>query len=120
MQTDITLEDAKTVWIGMGTEYADQNPAESEVRLNYAQAEIPGASERMVTDGTPLLKIMSCGNGRIGVLGIDLSEITGFVKRKSFLRGLVSRGGVPGGRTEQDLLLFLWPGWPATGMPRIL
>ena len=36
MQTDITLEDAKTVWIGMGTEYADQNPAESEVRLNYA------------------------------------------------------------------------------------
>ena len=81
MQTDITLEDAKTVWIGMGTEYADQNPAESEVRLNYAQAEIPGASERMVTDGTPLLKIMSCGNGRIGVLGIDLSEITGFVKR---------------------------------------
>ena len=71
MQTDITLENAKTVWIGMGTEYADQNPAESEVRLNYAQAEIPGASERMVTDGTSLLKIMSCGNGRIGVLGID-------------------------------------------------
>lgn len=59
MQTDITLEDAKTVWIGMGTEYADQNPAESEVLLKLRRRRRFRRSERMVTDGTPLLKIMS-------------------------------------------------------------
>ena len=74
MQTDITLEDAKTVWIGMGTEYAGSELAESEVRLKLRAG---GDSWRFRNGwwsqtGPRLKRSWSCGNGRIGVLGIDL------------------------------------------------
>ena len=59
----ITTREPETVWVGMGTEYAGDSPVETEVRLTYTEPVITGASEQMVTDGTPLLKMKNYGKG---------------------------------------------------------
>lgn len=77
----VTLKDPEILWVGMGTEYTKNGPGDSEVRVTYSEPVISGAKERMVTDGTPLLKTMQYGKGTIGVYGVSLSDFSGFAKK---------------------------------------
>ncbi len=77
----VTLKDPEILWVGMGTEYTKNGPRDSEIRVTYSEPVISGAKERMVTDGTPLLKTIQCGKGTIGVYGVSLSDLSGFAKK---------------------------------------
>ena len=77
----VTLKDPEILWVGMGTEYTKNGPGDSEVRVTYSEPVISGAKERMVTDGTPLLKTMQYGKGTIGIYGVSLSDFSGFAKK---------------------------------------
>ena len=59
----VSLRDPEVLLVGMGTEYTKNSPEDSEVRVTYTEPVISGAEERMVTDGTPLLKTMKYGRG---------------------------------------------------------
>lgn len=77
----VSLRDPEVLLVGMGTEYTKNSPEDSEVRVTYTEPVISGAKERMVTDGTPLLKTMKYGKGTIGVYGVSLSDLSGFAKK---------------------------------------
>ena len=77
----VSLRDPEVLLVGMGTEYTKNSPEDSEVRVTYTEPVISGAEERMVTDGTPLLKTMKYGKGTIGVYGVSLSDLSGFAKK---------------------------------------
>ena len=80
-QEKVTLKDPEVRWVGMGTEYTKNRPGDSEVRVTYTEPVISGAEERMVADGTPLLKTLQYGKGTIGVYGVNLSDLSGFAKK---------------------------------------
>ncbi len=80
-QEKVTLKDPEVRWVGMGTEYTKNRPGDSEVRVTYTEPVISGAEERMVADGTPLLKTLQYGKGTIGVYGVSLSDLSGFAKK---------------------------------------
>ena len=80
-ENKVTLRDPEVLWVGMGTEYTKNGPGDSEVRVTYTEPVISGAEERMVTDGTPLLKTVNYGKGTIGVYGVSLSDLSGFAKK---------------------------------------
>ncbi len=65
----VSKKDPEVLLVGMGTEYTKNSPGDSEIRVTYTEPVISGAEERMVTDGTPLLKTMKYGRGTIGVYG---------------------------------------------------